>query len=104
MTVPTPEETTETEVLETKVEETAEKLEEAKTSEYATKEDISGLTTMLAEFRKDLDASKTAKPVVPAPEKKPEPKSEKKPEPVAETPKVEEKGTSYGSKRWFGGR
>lgn len=91
--------------LEEKVEETEEKLADAKANpEYATKEDITSLTALLAEFRTELTESKKTpeKPKVPAPEKKAAPKPK-----VEETkPEVKEevKEPSYGSRRWFGGR
>jgi DNA repair exonuclease SbcCD ATPase subunit len=101
----------EAEKLEEKIEETEDKIEEAKSNpEYATKEDIASLTSMLSEFRTELAEAKKSKPVVPAPEKKeektekqddkPSDKSSTTPE-TKEEPKTE---TSYGSRRWFGGR
>lgn len=94
----------ETEALEQKIEETEEKLDEAKANpEYATKEDIANLTTLLNEFREELKEAKAKKPVIPAPEKKEEPKQEAKEESKKEEPKKEET-FSYGSRRWFGGR
>lgn len=102
------EESAEVKEIEEKIEETQEKIDEAKSDpEYATKEDVANLTTLLNEFREELKEAKAKKPVVPAPEKKeakPEVKKETPKEEAKEEPKTEEVKTGYGSKRWFGNR
>lgn len=106
---PSSTQSSETEKLEEKIEQTEEKLEAAKSDpEYATKEDVASLTSLLNEFREELKDSKKTKAVVPPPEKKedkPTAKVEPKTDQPKEEPKTEEpKETSYGSRRWFGGR
>lgn len=96
------EETTETETETEETTETETETEETTEDkpEYATKAELTELTTALNAFRETL-AAKPAKAKAPAP-KKAAPVAEKKEEPAKADPATETPTeTQYGSRRWF---